>query len=75
MPHGTETTQKFALIGAGPMGLAAAKTLAEQSVDLLRSHFHYLGKRDPADDSLSKEHISKSPELVMRPGRKVISIA
>ena len=33
MPHGTETTQKFALIGAGPMGLAAAKTLAEQSVD------------------------------------------
>ncbi|TDH39504.1 NAD(P)/FAD-dependent oxidoreductase [Pseudohoeflea suaedae] len=28
-----DTRQKFALIGAGPMGLAAAKTLAEQGVD------------------------------------------
>ena len=27
-----DTTGKFALIGAGPMGLAAAKTLGEQGV-------------------------------------------
>ena len=37
---GTETKGKYALIGAGPMGLAAAKTLLEQGIEFQGFELH-----------------------------------